>query len=291
MSPAHLRSRAEALAQPLPPLLAEARQLAASIQLGEHGRRRPGRGDAFWQYRPAIQGDPARAIDWRRSARSDQHYVQEKEWQAAQSVMFWVDRSAAMQFAGDARPPKADRAALLALALASLLVRGGERVGLSDRPDPPLGGEVQVARMASALSGGGDGQGAEYGTPQLTRLPPHGRAVFLSDFLGPIEAVEKALAQATDRGVSGALMQVLDPSEEAFPFSGRTLFRSMSGQLRHETRKAEQLRVAYQARLAARKQALAALAAAHGWRFHSHHTGKAPAAALLWLYHALERHH
>ena len=287
MSPGALRSRAEALAQPLPPLLAEARQLAASIQLGEHGRRRPGMGDAFWQYRPAMQGDPARAIDWRRSARSDQHFVQEKEWQAAQSVVLWVDRSAAMRFAAGDRVTKADRAALLALALAALLVRGGERVGLSDMPSPPATGDLQVERIARLLVNEG---GEDYGTPALTQLPPHGRAVFLSDFLGPVEAVEAAMTRATDRGLSGVLVQVLDPAEEAFPFEGRTLFQSMSGALRHETREAGALRAEYQARLAARKDALAGLAAQHGWRFHTHHTGDAPAAALLWLYHALERH-
>ena len=286
MSPAALRARAEALAQPLPPLLAEARQLAASIQLGEHGRRRPGMGDAFWQYRPAIQGDPARSIDWRRSARSDQHFVQEKEWQAAQSVVFWVDRSAAMQFAAEDRVTKADRSAVLGLALASLLVRGGERVGLSDMPNPPQAGDLQVERMARLMMAEEE---VEYGSPRLTQLPRHGRAVFLSDFLGPMDAVEAALARATDRGLSGALLQVLDPVEEAFPFAGRTLFQSMSGGTRHETREAADLRDAYQERLAARKAALTALATSHGWRFHTHHTGDAPAAALLWLYHAMER--
>ena len=81
-----LRARAEALGQTLPPLLAEAEMLAATVMLGEHGRRRAGLGDEFWQYRPAHQGDSARMIDWRRSARSDAHFVREREWQAAQSV-------------------------------------------------------------------------------------------------------------------------------------------------------------------------------------------------------------
>ena len=78
-----LRARAEALGQTLPPLLAAAEHLAATVTLGEHGRRRPGMGDDFWQYRPARAGDALRLIDWRRSARSDQAFVQEREWQAA----------------------------------------------------------------------------------------------------------------------------------------------------------------------------------------------------------------
>ena len=41
------------------------------VGAGAHGLRRPGPGEEFWQYRPAQPGEPARAIDWRRSARSD----------------------------------------------------------------------------------------------------------------------------------------------------------------------------------------------------------------------------
>ena len=48
-----LRTRAEALGQTLPPLLAEAEMLASTVMMGEHGRRRAGLGDEFWQYRPA----------------------------------------------------------------------------------------------------------------------------------------------------------------------------------------------------------------------------------------------
>lgn len=281
-----LRPRAEALAQPLPPLLARARHLASGVVLGEHGRRRPGLGDAFWQFRPAQPGDPARAIDWRRSARSDQHYVQEKEWQAAQAVMFWVDRAASMRFASrKGGETKADRAALIALATAVLLVQGGERVGLSEVASPPLRGALQLERIANALA---DASTQDYGAPETATLPRHSRAVFVSDFLGPLAPVEAALATAADRGVTGALVQVLDPAEEAFPYDGRTLFHSVGGSLEFETRQAGDLKDRYLDRLAARKAELSDLAHRTGWQYHLHHTGDAPAAALLWLYRALE---
>jgi len=119
---ASLRAQAETLGQSLPALLAEAEHLAATVLLGEHGRRRAGQGDEFWQYRPAHAGDPARAMDWRRSARSDAHFVREREWQVAQSVSLWIDSATAMRFSGDpARGSKADRARVLGLALAVLL--------------------------------------------------------------------------------------------------------------------------------------------------------------------------
>lgn len=283
---ATLQARAEALGQTLPPLLAEAEMLAATVMLGEHGRRRAGLGDEFWQYRAAHAGDPARAIDWRRSARADAHFVREREWQAAQSVTLWVDPSKSMAFAGAKdRAPKADRARLLALALAVLLLRGGERVGLAGLA-LPRAGRTQIVRLAARLSG--EEAGGDYGVPETAGMVGHGRAVFLSDFLGPLEGVEQALARAADRGVRGALLQILDPAEEEFPFDGRVIFESMGGGLRHETQQAGQLRARYLARLAERRDRLTQLARAVGWQFSTHHTGGPAQPALLWLYRALE---
>ena len=109
--PLTLRSAAETLAAPLPPLLAAAEHLAANVILGAHGRRRSGLGDEFWQYRPLHAGDEARMIDWRRSARSDAHFVREKEWQAAQSVAMWIDRARSMGFTSRKDlPSKGERA-------------------------------------------------------------------------------------------------------------------------------------------------------------------------------------
>ncbi|MCU0910688.1 MAG: DUF58 domain-containing protein [Rhodobacteraceae bacterium] len=289
---AHLRQGAEALAAPLPPLLAEAEHLAATVLLGEHGRRRSGQGDEFWQYRPATASDEARAIDWRRSGRSDAHFVREKEWQAAQSVQLWVDGSASMGFSGGKdRPSKAERARLLALALGVLLIRGGERVGLFDDAVRPARGEAQLVRIATVLSrqaDGPDGSG-DYGAPEARGMLPHSRAAFLSDFLGSPEAVETQLLKAADRGVRGAILMVLDPQEEEFPFDGRTIFESMGGTLRHETLKAGDLRARYLDRLAARKARLQDLARLTGWQASVHHTGAPALPALLWLYRALER--
>jgi len=285
--PAALRSAAETLAAPLPPLLAEAEHLAATVLLGEHGRRRAGMGDEFWQYRPAVPGDEARMIDWRRSGRSDAHFVREKEWQAAQSVVFWVDEAQSMRFSGDAKhETKQDRARLLALAVAVLLMRAGERVGLAGLSLPPRTGALQLLRLAEALSA--DGEAADYGTPEARGMLPHSRALFLSDFLGDLAPVEAALAKAADRGVKGVLLQVLDPTEELFPFDGRTIFESMGGSLRHETLKAGELRDRYLERLAGRKARLADLARMAGWHYQCHHTGDSAQAALLWLFRALE---
>jgi uncharacterized protein (DUF58 family) len=283
---ADLKTRAETLGQALPPLLAEAERLASAVMLGEHGRRRAGLGDEFWQYRPAHPGDSLRLIDWRRSARSDMQFVREREWQAAQSVTLWVDPSRSMSFSGDkSRGSKGDRAQLLALALAVLLLRAGERVGLAGG-GTPRSGRAHLWPLALALTGQIDA--GDYGTPSADNVAAHGRIVFLSDFLGDLAPVEAALAQASAKGARAVLIQCLDPAEEEFPFDGRTIFESMGGTLRHETLRAGDLRARYLDRLAARKDRLQQLAGAMGGHFHTHHTGASALPALLWAYRALE---
>jgi len=285
---ADLRSHAEGIAAALPPLMADAEHLAATVLLGAHGRRRAGMGDEFWQYRPAMAGDAARSVDWRRSARSDAHFVQEKEWQAAQSVLMWVDNAKSLDFASDKKlTTKADRAKLLSLATAILLMRGGERVALAAMGTPPRSGEAQLSRIAQTLADGGDQP--DYGAPDIKGMLPHSRAMFVSDFMGDFPAVSAQLTKATDRGVKGVLLQILDPQEEAFPFDGRTIFESMGRSVRHETLKAGELRDRYLERLAARKAELADLARATGWQYMCHHTNEPAQGALLWVFGALER--
>lgn len=287
-----LRRAAEAEAGALPALLLAAEHLAATVQIGGHGRRRAGAGEEFWQYRAAHAGDAARFIDWRRSARSDAQFVREREWQLAQSVHLWVDEAASMRFSGApegarARPEKAARARLLALALGVLMIRAGERVGLTGPLVPPRPGRAQLLALARHLSAAAPA--GEYGAPEVAGVSSGARAVFFSDFLGDLGPLEAALGALAGRGVAGVLMQVLDPLEEEFPFEGRTVFESMTGALSHETREAGALRARYLARLAERRAALASLARAAGWQFSTHHTGAPAQGALLWLWAALER--
>ncbi|MCR9109544.1 DUF58 domain-containing protein [Marivita sp. XM-24bin2] len=284
-----LRQRSEEEAAKLPALLARAEHLAGTVLLGEHGRRRSGLGDDFWQYRPMQQGDALRDIDWRRSARSDTQFVREREWQIAQSIILWVDQAASMRFASDSNlTTKADRARTLALASAILLIRGGERVGLTGFDLPPSRGQAQISRLAEMLS---VDQGDDYAEPEARGMIPQSRAIFFSDFLGDPAPVEAALTKAADRGVRGALVQILDPSEEHFPFDGRTIFQSIGGGIVHETLKAGDLRARYLDRLAERKDRLEQLSRLTGWQYLCHHTSDSAQSALLWIYRAMDGAH
>lgn len=275
---ATLRVQAEALAQSLPGFLAGAERLANAVQPGLHGRRRAGPGENFWQYRAAMPQDGMRGIDWRRSARGDDLFARQHEWQVAQSVQVWVDPGAGMDF-GD--PAKSLCAAQLALAIAILSERGGERIGIAGRGAAGTG-QVQLGRIARGLIRGCGP------LPDGTGWHPHGRAVLIGDFLDDIAPLERAVAAAADRGLRGALCQVLTPEETDFPYRGRTLFEAPSDARTHETMAAHALRSRYLERLAERRAALASLAARTGWQFLSYRTDRPAADALLWLMRAIE---
>lgn len=281
-----LRSRAEAATANLGPLLARAELLAAAVMPGGHGRRRAGAGDDFWQYRPVQAGDTLRMVDWRRSARSDVQFVRQKEWQISQSVFFWVDRARSMQFSsGAALPQKMDRAQIVSLAIAILLSRGGERIGLSGEDLPPRAGLKQLQRFAALLAGA---KSADYASPQVEAVTKNAFGVFVSDFLGDMEATEAALRDIASKGARGVCFQILDPIEESFPFRGRAVFDSVGGSLRHETLQAADLTERYLEKLAERKARLAAVCKQTGWTYACHHTNESAQAAVMWLYNMIE---
>jgi uncharacterized protein (DUF58 family) len=213
------------------------------------------------------------------------------EWEAAQTVSLWVDDAQSMDY----RDPdnvrarsKFERAALVALALSVLLIKAGERVALMGTDAAqPRPGRAQLNRVALALGGAPRAGRPDYGAPPPDRMQRGGRAVFLSDFLGDPDALMPALAHAADQGVRGCFVQVLDETEEVFPFDGRVIFESMGGGTEFETQRARGLRDAYGGRLAERRARIGDLARRLGWRCLFHHTSQSPRSALLWLYMAV----
>jgi uncharacterized protein (DUF58 family) len=280
-----LHDQAEATAAGLPPLLIKAERVAASLAQGIHGRRRSGPGENFWQFRRYQPGDAATAIDWRQSAKSDPLFVRETEWEAAQAAWLWADGSPSMRWrSSDALPEKAARAALLALALAVLLLRGGERVGLLGGATTPASGRSALPRLAAALSEHRDG-----GLP-VGALPRAGLAVLISDFLMPLPEIETGLRQWACGGARGILVHLLDPAELSLPYVGRVRFAGLEGEGEMLAPQAEALRDAYAQRLAEHRDGLDAIARKLGWSLLTHRTDDPARDGLVALYAALAGH-
>ncbi len=297
----HLKARAEGLAQTLPALLLAAERVAEIVMHGVHGRRRAGPGDEFWQYRPYAPGDAAASIDWRKSARAERAYVRETEWTAANTLWLWVQQDAGMGWRSHlAKESKHERALLLALALARLAQRAGERAGALGAPFPPdhtrmaferLGEwwwrrrpEVRDAMNATREADGSERADVGLSLPPVVELPRFSSVVLIGDFFADPTLLRQRMKRLAASGARGHLLQVVDPAEESFPYEGRTHFLDMAGARGFLSERAEDLRAAYQSRLQALRDELSMQARRLGWTFQVHRTDQPPQTALLALY-------
>ena len=286
-----LRAAADAAASRLPPLLAAARRIAATVALGSHGRRRAGPGESFWQFRPYSRDDTPQSIDWRQTGKFDAVYVREREWVAAQTVGLWCDTSPSMHYSsGRALPTKAERAAVLLIALAELLVEGGERIlyhSDDGRPHRAATGRITVAHIADALSDAlADAPRpaqTDASAPSLS-LPPHATAVLIGDFLSPLADVGTLIRDLSRHGNKGCLLQVIDPAEETLPFRGRVRFVGLEDEGTAVIERTENARANYVRRLAEHRDGLRQMAARAGWTFAVHRTDQPPQMALAALH-------
>lgn len=278
-------AEAQSLSATLPPLIAEAERVANTVEQGIHGRRRTGPGESFWQYRRYDTGDTATSVDWRQSARSQHLFVRENEWDASQSVWLWCDQSESMTYRSDFAPClKRDRALVLGLALANLLTRAGERVAALGEDGMPTSGRTGLNRLSNHWLGNNAAPGDQQGLPPLQDLPRYATMVLIGDFLDPTEALSQRIRQLAASGVTGHLVQVLDPAETDLPFDGRTEFEGVEEDLKLLVSRAESIRTAYQERLAGHQAALLDMARSISWSFATHRTDHAATSALLSLY-------
>ncbi|HYZ47558.1 MAG TPA: DUF58 domain-containing protein [Sphingomonas sp.] len=269
------------LAASLPRLVLEARRIAANVIHGLHGRRRAGAGESFWQYRRFVSGEPSQNVDWRRSARDDHLYVREQEWEAAHTIWIWPDRSPSMAFASkQARDSKLERGLIVAFALAELLVSGGERVGVPGLMNPTSSSSV-IDKMAQAML---------HDDATRASLPPSfvpsalAEIVVLSDFWSPMPEIRTMLAGLSASGAHGTLVQIVDPAEETFPYSGRVEFVEPEIGSAITAGRAERWADDYVARVAVHRDEIRAETNRLDWLFSTHTTGRSAAELLLFLH-------
>jgi uncharacterized protein (DUF58 family) len=269
------------LAATLPRLVLEARRIAANVIHGLHGRRRAGSGESFWQYRRFVSGEPSQSVDWRRSARDDHLYVREQEWEAAHTVWLWPDRSPSMAFASrQARDSKLERALIVTFALAELLVAGGERVGIPGLMNPTASRSV-IDKMAQAML---HDDAARLSLPPSFVPSALAEIVVLSDFWAPIADIKSMLAGLSASGAHGTLVQIVDPAEESFPYSGRIEFVEPEGGSVITAGRAEKWAGDYVARVALHRDQIRTETNHLGWLFSTHTTSRSAAELLLFLH-------
>ena len=272
---------AKSLAAKLTRIGLEARRIAASVVQGAHGRRRPGIGESFWQFRPFIPGEAALLVDWRRSAREERLFVREREWEGAQTFWLWADRSPSMEFKSHlSNVPKADRALVLMFATAEILVRNGERVGLIGATRPSASRSI-IERLAEAIIA--TGAGAHGDIPSNVMLDRRSEAVLIGDFLAPESEIALAIEPMARLGARGHLIMIADPAEEVFPYAGQAMLSENERGLRLRVGDAAAFGGRYRERLAQHREAIAEMCRRLNWSFALHRTDRAATEAIVSL--------
>jgi uncharacterized protein (DUF58 family) len=274
-------AEAHDLADRLPSLMMEGVRISNTVVHGVHGRRRPGPGETFWQFRQYQTGDTFQQIDWRRSATSDHLFIKEREWESAHTVWLWPDISRSMAFRSHlSQVYKSDRTLVLMFALVEMLVRAGERTALMGLTNPSISRKT-TTRIAEMLAANLKASGLTTSQPPPQKVARFSSVIWMSDFLDPLDDITKRITELAASGSRGHLIQVLDPAEETLPYSGRTEFIGVEDGTRWMSDRAETLREAYLKKLHAHRAALQDVCKRNNWSFLVHHTDKPAADTLL----------
>jgi uncharacterized protein (DUF58 family) len=282
---------ARSLAARLPQLVDESRRLATALRSGLHGNRKVGPGSDFWQFRPYVAGDPAGQIDWRRSARSDNTFIRQTEWQASHTYWIWpVFSVSSFWSSNNKNQPKADRMMVIALALADLLLRNGETVGAFDLPHTRITTHDQLVKLGHAMLSAPaniDNDG--------THIHPGRKhsVLILADFLEfatPDRSPAASLRRLAHNQNDGALIQVLDPAECLPDFAGRINFTDNDDNIIFHSEKFEDQRDAFIRRSQKWRARIRDATMACQWLYDLHVIDQNPSQTLLALYqHITER--
>jgi uncharacterized protein (DUF58 family) len=218
----------------------ELRRLAAEgASAGRHRSLVKGLSQDFAQHRPYVPGDELKSLDWKVYARQDRYYVREYTTETALTTHVLLDVSGSMGFSAGGRRPKFEHAAKLAMAVAYLVLQGGDAVGLTTfaegpkRLAPPRSSLTHLELMDTILAetvpaGETDlGRALERAASDIKR---RSLVVLISDLLGEPERILKVVRSFKARRHELLVLQVLDPQEREFDFDGPTVFESLEGQ-------------------------------------------------------------
>jgi uncharacterized protein (DUF58 family) len=222
-------------------LLFAARIIVEGIYSGRHKSPYRGSSPEFVDYREYNPGDEIRSIDWKAYARTDRYFIRLFEKETDMNCYLLVDKSASMAYGGaaykDVLPSgevsKLDYACFLAAALAYLMVKQGDKVGLAlfdtklGKQIPPGGTFPHLYELLNRLEREKAGQRTSISRVLQEAYPLYkrrGLLIVISDFLDEPEEIFRALNRYRHRRFEIILFQVLHQYEYELPPLDRARF-------------------------------------------------------------------
>ena len=261
-----MRLNAEELSNKIPSLYVKADRIANTIWEGIHNRNKDGLGDNFWQFRKYEYGDPAHLIDWKKTAKSNETFIQEKELQTLQNFVIWRDTSKSMNFrSSESIDTKLYRANLFTLALTIILSKSGENIVLNGLKSKLLKGGNAVNFVSNQIN---EKVTDSYkSSPNVNEIKNNSDVILIGDFLNNIIETEKTIKELSNRGINGIIIQILDPAERLFPYKGRINFNGLEGEQNILIGKAESVRNDYKKAIKIHIEKLEKLITSYSWKY------------------------
>ena len=261
-----MRLKAEELSNKIPSLYVKADRIANTIWEGMHNRNKDGLGDNFWQFRKYEYGDPAHLIDWKKTAKSNETFIQEKELQTLQNFVIWRDTSRSMNFrSSESIDTKLYRANLFTLTLTIILSKSGENIVLNGLKSELLKGGNAVNFVSNQIN---EKVTDSYKSrPNINEIKNNSDVILIGDFLNNINETEKTIKELSNRGINGIIIQILDPAERFFPYKGRINFNGLEGEKNILIGKAESVRNDYKKAIKIHIEKLEKLTTSYSWKY------------------------
>ncbi|MEW6510371.1 MAG: DUF58 domain-containing protein [Bacteroidota bacterium] len=190
----------------------------------------------FAEHRQYMPGDAIRYIDWKIYGRTDRYYIKQYEEETNLKGMIVLDTSNSMGYASPGNIPKLAYGSYLAAALAYLMVRQQDAVGLATFDEalasylPPHATRSYLRqlliRLEHATASGTTGA-ARALHQAADRMKRRGLVIVISDLLEDPQGVVAALKHFRHKKNEVIVMHVLDPMERSFAFGGDAIFRDL----------------------------------------------------------------
>lgn len=212
-----------------------AREIVEGYLAGRHKSPRHGFAVEFAQHRDYSPGDDPKHIDWKVFGRQDKYHIKQFEQETNLIAWLLVDASESMTY-GSSNLSKYDVAARAAAALATLITRQSDAVGLVLFTSlvrhwvRPSTNPSQVKEILKVLADGPYAEAASTGAALEEIAPRLGRravVMIFSDLLDDVDPFLGALRHLRFQKHDVAVFQTLDSAELAFPFRQPTLFKGL----------------------------------------------------------------
>lgn len=226
--------RPEAL-QRIARLELKARHLVEGFLAGMHRSPYFGQSVEFVQHREYVQGDDIRRIDWKVWSKTDKYYIKQYEEDTNLRVSLLVDVSESMLF-GSGNESKYEYACTAAACIAYLALKQQDSVGMVTFDSgirsqvPSRSKHTHLHDLLTAL----DAQDPEKKTDMYgilrdcaERQSRRGMIIIISDLFADRESLFRGLKLLRHRGHDVLILNVLDPQELDFEYSGTTKFEGM----------------------------------------------------------------